>query len=257
MNSEFMYDRCKAYVACRLSEGDPDKLKRKATPPPSITITRKKGSRALPIAVELADYLNKRPGHEGCPWTVFDDNLVERILQDHNLPQQIAAYMPEDRVGEVEGMIGEILGLHPATWTLFHHTVDTILRLAKMGHTILVGRGANLITASLRNTYHIRLIGSMEKRIQHVMFRHGVTETQAKTMIVDRDNASRRFHRQHFDTDNDDPLLYHLTVNTDEMPDLAVARLIGDGVMSLHAFRIEQMAGSSSGGEAVPQQATL
>jgi hypothetical protein len=42
----------------------------------------------------------------------------------------------------VEAIVEEVLGLHPSGWTLVQHTTKTILRLAGLGHTILVGRGA-------------------------------------------------------------------------------------------------------------------
>ena len=31
------------------------------------------------------------------PWTIFDRNLVERVLEDHDLPARLAKFMPEDR----------------------------------------------------------------------------------------------------------------------------------------------------------------
>ena len=65
----------------------------------------------------------------------------------------------------VADALEELLGLHPSSWTLIQQTAETIWRLAQMGHVILVGRGANLITAKLASVFHVRLIGSLEKRV--------------------------------------------------------------------------------------------
>ena len=53
----------------------------------------------------------------------------------------------------VESIVEEVLGLHPSGWTLVQHTTKTILRLASLGHTILVGRGGNVITARSRTYF--------------------------------------------------------------------------------------------------------
>ena len=58
------------------------------------------------------------------------------------------------------------MGLHPSSWTLVQQTNATILQLAQMGNVILVGRGATVITSKLNNVFHVRLVGSLEKRIE-------------------------------------------------------------------------------------------
>ena len=55
----------------------------------------------------------------------------------------------------VEAIVEEVLGLHPSGWTLVQHATQTILRLAGLGRAILVGRGANIITARLPNVFHV------------------------------------------------------------------------------------------------------
>jgi cytidylate kinase len=229
--SNLMFERCKAYIDCRLAEGGFQRESVEISYPAFVTLNHETGSRAMPIAIELAKYLDGAAGGIDCRWTVFNENLVERILEDHNLPKRLAAFMPEDRTAEVKSVIGEILGLHPSSWTLFHNTVDTIRKLASLGQVILVGRGANEVTASIEGGLHVRLIGSLKKRIGYVSALRGSSPIDARKFIQKRDVGSCRYNRQHFGRSNENPHRYHMVINTDELDDQFVAEMIGDALI--------------------------
>lgn len=227
MHDDRMFERCRHYIDCRLTEGG----KRRTRVPKvasAVTISRQTGSRAVMVGKALARYLDRVEPGSGCSWTVFDENLVERVLSDHHLPKRLKAYMREDKVGEVTTVIEEILGLHPPAWTLFHHTVDTVLKLTSLGQVILVGRGTNLMTASMPGVLHVRLIGSLERRIAHASRFYDLSEAEARKLVKRKDAASRRYVRQHFAVSNVDPLLYDLVINTDCLRDDTVAEAIGE-----------------------------
>ena len=78
-------------------------------------------------------------------WTVFDRNLVEKVLEDHNLPPPWARFMPENWASEIEDIIDELFGLHSPTWILIRQTAETILRLAKLGNVIIMDAGRTLL----------------------------------------------------------------------------------------------------------------
>ena len=64
----------------------------------AITISRQTGSGGHAIAEQLAERLRSQESPEAQPWAIFDRNLVEKVLEDHNLPARLARFMPEDRV---------------------------------------------------------------------------------------------------------------------------------------------------------------
>jgi hypothetical protein len=101
------------------------------------------------VAQKVLEVLQGNAPTDECQWTVFDRNLVEKVLEDHNLPKRLARFMPEDRILEISDTMDELFGLHPSSWTLVHKTADTILRLAELGHVIIIGRAANVITSRL------------------------------------------------------------------------------------------------------------
>ena len=80
---------------------------------PVITISRQAGSGAHVVAEALVAGLQAGDPQASPPWTMFDRDLVERVLKDHKLPERLAEFMPEDRVSGIADTIDEILGVHP------------------------------------------------------------------------------------------------------------------------------------------------
>lgn len=201
---------------------------------PSITLSREAGAGAVTIAKLALEILKAH--HPGpVPWTLFDRDLVEKVLEDHHLPKTIKQFMPENMVFELTGAVEEMLGLHPDSWTLIQHTADTILRLASAGHVIIVGRGANIVTARLRNVLHVRLVAPVDQRIRHVREFYNISREEAEAYVQKTDRARRRYVKQHFDAAIDNPLDYHFTINTGRVSFENAARLIADAAMSLDA----------------------
>jgi cytidylate kinase len=182
------------------------------------------------VASILADYLQMHvPAHDR--WIVFDQSLVEKVLEDHHIDKRLAGFMEEGHKSMLMDSVEEWMGLHPSTWTLVQQTNAAILQLAKMGNVILVGRGATVITNMLKNVFHVRLVGSLEKRIEYGQQVFGLDRKAALNFIKKRDEGRKRYLKDNFDVDVDDPLLYHVIINTDLVQYDEAARLIGDEVI--------------------------
>jgi len=221
------YEQCLSFISCQLRPGGPAGFVQPVRP--AVTISRMTGSGGRTVASELVEYL--RPRSPADRWTVFDRNLIEKVLEEHHLPKRIAEFMPENHKPLIGDALEEILGLHPDSWTLVHQTAETILRLAKIGNVILVGRGANVITAGLKNAFHVRLIGSLAKRVERVEEVYDLDRRDAARFIHKQDKGRARYLKEHFGKQIDDPLLYHLTINTDHTGYTEAARVIGEAVI--------------------------
>jgi cytidylate kinase len=196
----------------------------------AVTISRQTGSGAHVVAEELAARLQAHTPKDARPWTVFDRNLVEKVLEDHNLPQRLARFMPEDRVSEIADTMDELFGLHPPSWTLVRQTSDTILHLVELGNVIVIGRGATVITSKLDCVFHVRLVGSLEKRVAHIQELRSLNKEAALELIRREDRGRRCYLKTHFKADIDDPLLYHLVINTDLVSYENAAQIIADAM---------------------------
>lgn len=224
MSTMTSIDKAKLYLRDKLES------KQKPRPLPAVTISRMTGGGGTSIAHELADYLQKlMPGGDGA-WTYFDKNLIDKVLEDHNLPQRLVKHFPEDKIYGYESVFGEMLGVHPSTWKLVHQTSETIHQLARMGQVVIVGRGGNFITAELNHVAHVRLVGSVSKRAERIAKRDLIPKDEAVSFCEKNDKAREKYIRQVFSKDINDPLNYHLVINTDRLADEMVVKLIADFV---------------------------
>ena len=201
----------------------------------SLTVSREAGSRATPILRRLVRCLNAEEKPGGVPWTLFDQDLMDVVLADHDLPAKIGKFFPEAYWSEIDTTIGAILRRHPESWTIFEETVETIRRLGGIGHAILVGRGSHLITQGFRNVLHLRLIGSRAKRLAFLVADRGWTQDVAEAYLHRCDRDRRAYVLQHFDRDVSDAHAYSLVLNTDHYSDDAAASLLAHQLQGLEA----------------------
>jgi cytidylate kinase len=210
------------------------------SPKPAITISRQEGAGGLTVASNLADYLQTHmSSHE--VWTVFSQHLVDKVLEEHHLHKGVGDFMKEGHKSMLTDALEEFLGLHPSTWTLVEKTNATILRLAQIGNVILVGRGAGVVTRELKNVFHVRLVGSLERRIERAQKVFSLDHKAAIDYIKKKDRARKRYVKDNFDRDIEDPLLYHVTINTDLVQYDEAARLIGNEVIA--RFKLDNPMG--------------
>jgi cytidylate kinase len=214
MSTTYDLDRCLSFINCQLQPPGPARAGESGVVH-CVTVSRQSGCGARVFAEQLAACLQARLPQGARPWTVFDRTLVEAVLRDHHLPARLASFMPEDRVGLLNDIIEDLFSLHPPTEALVRRASETILHLAQLGNAILVGRGANVITARLPGMLHVRLVGSLENRVAHLRRFDHLDREDALRRIRREDGGRRRYLKRYFGKDIDDPLLYHFVINTD------------------------------------------
>lgn len=194
---------------------------------PLVTISRQAGAGAVTIARMLAEELDKRgTGTEDPPWTVFNRKLAEKVLSDHELPTTLKRFMPEDATSNLKDAVEQQLGLHPASWTLVQHTIETIVRLGRLGHVVLVGHGSNIITANFKGALHVRLVAPLAARIRHIEEFYGMSQKEAADYVQETDRARMRYVKRYFRADVTDPLEYDLVINTGRTGFQSAVRII-------------------------------
>jgi len=224
-----IYERCKQYIESHTKKEELPGSKKPLYP--AITISRQTGAGAKPVCEKLIQILDEYSLPEGVKWGYFDKDLIEKVLKDHNLPARISNYMVEDKYHHVTAAVHELLGLKPSDWSIIHKTTETILQLARMGNVIIVGRGGNVITAKLKNTFHVRLIASLEKRIEHICELMNMDKKEAEQYVKKQDELRKDYIKTYFHKDIEDPLLYHMIVNTDLLTHEGAAYLIAEAVV--------------------------
>ena len=93
----------------------------------------------------------------------------------------------------------------------------------------MVGRAAAAVLASERDAIHVRLVASQEHRVQRAIRERGLPESEALAAVQERDTNRERYHKEMFSRDWDDPVNYHMVLNTELLgcegaADLVIAR---------------------------------
>jgi hypothetical protein len=195
-------------------------------PGPAVTVSYQTGAGEHEIASRVAGVLQETESMDTAPWTVFDRQLVEQALREHQFPETMAKFIAEDHRNFVEEEIRDILGLHPPAWVIVPQIAETVLRLANAGHVVLVGRGAVFITSKVPNVFHVRLVAPLPNRIDRVRMTENLSEKAAAKYITKNDRGRNRYLKAYFHGRQDDDLLYDMVINTGRIPYIEAAQLI-------------------------------
>ncbi|MFA7419011.1 MAG: cytidylate kinase-like family protein [Melioribacteraceae bacterium] len=230
MKAVTAYEKARIYIQ-KSSEEDLIAEKRRNNPGPVITISRETGIGAGAICHKLTEYFNSRAIQHYDDWTYFDKDLMEKVMQDHNLPDHFKKLLGEHTPAKMDAWFGEMLGISPSRLSLLHKTSQTIKSLSAFGNVIIVGRGANIITAKFENAFHIRLVAPLSHRIETAMLLYELDKKSATDFIKLEDEARRLYILKYFHKNIEDPLLYHVIINTQFLSFEEIATMIGQCVV--------------------------
>ena len=197
---------------------------------PVVTISRQMGAHGEEIAYRTGALLTESHGKH--PWVVVDKDLGERVIQDHHLPKQISCFFSGEQTLSIEKHIEGMLGISVPGPVMLQSLTRTIIQLARIGHVILVGRAAHLITARFPRAVHVRIIGSFERRVERVAESKKCSWDEAASEIRKVDDQRRHFISAYFHSDLDDMSHYDLLFNTDRVSVEECARLIAQLISS-------------------------
>lgn len=227
---DFLLQRMENFLRrCRV-EDSAEKCDR---PRASLTISRQCGVGLSRFGRRLLEYLDSVDSLSGSGWALIDQSFIGRIIEEGRFPGTPVQFIPDRSKFPVSPALEETLSHPPDQWTLFNHSANTIRTLCSHGSSIIIGRAGNFVTADLPNTFHVRLIGGKARRISATADRYQIGESEATELVEESDKARARFVKRHTDSDIDDASSYHLVINTDNLSDELVVRIIVD---SLHEW---------------------
>jgi hypothetical protein len=77
--------------------------------------------------------------------------------------------------------------------------------------------GAGIILSEVPNVVSLRIVRPLSQRVKSVAEIKGITYDEALKQVHEMDEGKREFISDHFDKRIDDPLLYHLTMNSGQV----------------------------------------
>ena len=149
----------------------------------------------------------------------FLKRLLVPEVNPGGFPLSSAAYFPEfglefpyvmDRENEPAGTY-----LDRGTYQLLITTV--VQEYGQAGKAVVVGRASQVILAAHRQAMHIRVVAPFEHRRQTIVKAREMDEESAANLCEEHDRWRELYLRNYHSIDWNDPLLYHLTINTEKV----------------------------------------
>lgn len=218
-----------AYIASHLKEHPAAGIQKYAKP--FVTISRESGSGGTKVGERLIEYLALKDIYTGGKWALFEKNLIETVIEEHNLPANFKQFLSEEKHSEIQNTFESLIGVHPGLTKLSSKVCNTIIHLASLGNVVIIGRGANIITKNLTGGFHVRLIADMEWKIKQVEKDLNLSRKDAAKFIEQEDIRRREYVKKLFNKNVDDPLMYDLIIKTSSVSYDDAAELIGNKVL--------------------------
>lgn len=194
---------------------------------PAITVSREFGCEAYPVAELLRQQMEKRTGEN---WALMDKALLDEVARNHNLSEQVL-----QNLGEKNRFLDEFLSTFSPRWKsdkdYYRLLTRQIIALAEQGNVIIMGRGAPIVTRTMRNCFHFRMFASMAFKKKSIARRLAVAEGEAEAIIERRQKERDRFIREFLDRDPYDLSVYHLVFNNDRSAAAKIADTIADYIL--------------------------
>ena len=188
---------------------------------PVITISRQYASGGSVIAQLVGQHLG---------WRVVDNDFVDRVAERAGLSRD-EVEANEERVPTLTERLADALAISsPEVFVSTGEAPDTLLgseeRMVRATEAVigevvreeeqlvLVGRGAQAILAERSDTLHVFIVAPRETRIEAAVERLSIEPGKAEQKVDKTDDGRRRYVKAHYDRRWEDPVNYHLILNT-------------------------------------------
>ncbi len=188
-----------------------------------ITISRQFGAGGSEVARRVAEAL---------AWHVVDNELVERVAARAGLPPEEVAEREERVPTFIERLARTLAAATPELFPppqtsgslspfeeadLVRITETVVAEIAERGNVVVVGRSAPAVLARRTDALHVKLVASKAYRTRVAAERLGVPLPRAAEILEDTDRMRARYNRQYYQRDWNDPLNYHMVLNTEAL----------------------------------------
>ncbi|HOT90703.1 MAG TPA: cytidylate kinase-like family protein [Anaerolineae bacterium] len=191
---------------------------------PVITISRQYGSGGDAIARRVCEALG---------YSYFDKNLIARVASEAGISENEVVDFSEDMY-KIRGFVDRLFGRRRSAadaWvsdeprrSLSVETLDearcvnlvkdVILEAHKRDDVVIVGRGGQAILQGQPGVLHVRVVAPLGARVLRVKELENLTLDEAEGLVKRKDEAAAAYLERFYDIDWDNPLLYHLVINT-------------------------------------------
>lgn len=198
--------------------------KEKEPSPLTITLSREFGCEAYPTAQKLKELLEAKAGEE---WALMDRALLEEVAKNHDISEQVLRSL-----GEKSRIVEAIISTFAPEWhteqDYFQLLCRHIVSLARGGNVIIIGRGSAVLTQSLPNCRHFRIVAPHDFKVASIAKRLAIDAGEAGKLVDKKQSQRDKFLRDFLGRDIGDLSWYHLTFNNAKNKPEKMAQTIVD-----------------------------
>jgi cytidylate kinase len=175
---------------------------------PYLTISREAGA----YGPEIAGMVGQKLG-----WEVFDKNLLDNLAERFHLNRGMLDVVDETQSNWVYDVLGTWMDPKIVPHEKYVCCLGRVIHAAaRVQNCIFVGRGAQFLLPRERGL-RVRIVAPERYRIAQVIKRQGLKVAEARKWMEETDRGRREFVERFFHHNLDDPHLYDLVINTENL----------------------------------------
>jgi cytidylate kinase len=197
----------------------------------TITISREFGCEGFPLANAIAAKLST----DGEDWTVFSSDMLKAIADKNEYSRELLESLNESYRSQLQQDLDVLLSKKPSDYSRFKHIAENLKIIGEKGNTIIIGSGGAILAQNQSNFFHVRITATQEFRVKRIATLFKIPESEAATIVEDRNASRRDFIYRFTSKDITDPAYYHLMLRNDHFSVNEMAEII------INAVRVKKM----------------
>lgn len=195
-----------------LGSGKPSHEKKKIKP--IIAISRQIGAKGLTVSKKLGDHLN---------FKIYNKEIIQMIADYMGKEVSDISELDEKARDSFFDWLNSIFTKGKITTYNYQKALKSILKkLEEEGNSIILGRGAYL-HLSKETILSVRIVAPISMRVSNLVAKYKNTETEARNLIEKSDIERRKYIKDNFNCEINDPTNYDIIINNEMGVDKAVA----------------------------------
>jgi len=173
-----------------------------------LTLSRQTGAGAHAVATIVSEKLG---------WKVYDKNLLDLIAERFDVPRMMLDLVDETQPSWVYDVLGTWMDRAVVPHDKYVRYLRTVVRaVARDGEAIFIGRGAQYVLPHELGL-RVHLAAPLKYRVQRLKEVEGISESEARRMITEKDRGRREFVERFYHRSLDDASQYDLVLNTERL----------------------------------------
>ena len=166
-----------------------------------VSIAREMGSLGEEVGAKVAQFLQA---------SLLDKEFLEKRCGDFGTDLKTLERYDEKKPGFFASFSSDQdFYMHMLKAVLYHE--------AAKSSCVILGRGGSYLLKALPNCLRVRITAPKELRVARVAESEACSEDKAQKMVNQSDRNRAGFYQYHFNMDWQNPLMYHVVINTEHM----------------------------------------